>query len=73
MRSEKVEVTAKFRFWAKITFICMKIGSEDFVYNKRTNLPVVMDEQLFEKIQECHLAVGHSGRDKTWAEVNSHG
>lgn len=27
---------------------------------------------MFEKIKECHTAVGHSGRDKTWAEVSKY-
>lgn len=27
---------------------------------------------MFEKIKECHIAVGHSGRDKTWAEVSKY-
>lgn len=69
LTSRESNVSPKFRFWAKKTFISVKIGGKEFVYNKKTNLPVVTHEQLFEKIEECHLAVGHSGRDKTWAEV----
>ncbi|CAF4388668.1 unnamed protein product [Rotaria magnacalcarata] len=34
-----------------------------------SKLPVVTYEDLFEKINECHTAVGHLGRDKTWHEI----
>jgi hypothetical protein len=72
--SKETNVSPKFRFWAKKTFINIKIGEKEFVHNKKTHLPVVTHEQLFEKIEEFHLAVGPSGRDKTWVEVhkNSH-
>jgi len=33
-----------------------------------TNLNV--DENIFQTINECHNAVGHLGRDKTWHEVS---
>ena len=69
LKAEETNDSAKFRFWAKKTFMYVTIGAKEFVYNKKTNLPVVMHEDLFDKLQECHLAVGHSGRDKTWAEV----
>ena len=69
LNGEDIDVSAKFRFWTRKTFICMRIGSNDFVYDKQTNLPLVKHENLYEKILECHVFVGHSGRDKTWAEV----
>jgi hypothetical protein len=54
----------QFKFWAKKHFNLVKIG-EQF---KEKSL-VVTFENLFEKINECHTAVGHLGRDKTWHKV----
>ena len=47
----------------------VQIGSQVFVHKKESNLPIIIHELIYEKILECHFAVGHSGRDKTWAEV----
>ncbi len=47
----------------------VKIGEQDILYSSKEKLPVVTFENLFEKINECHTAVGHPGRDKTWHEV----
>ena len=60
---------AQFKFWAKNRFNLVKIGEQDILYTIKEKLPVVIYENLFEKINECHIAVGHLGRDKTWREV----
>ncbi|CAF3830042.1 unnamed protein product [Rotaria sp. Silwood1] len=39
------------------------------LYSSKEKLPVVTFETIFQKIDECHSAVGHLGRDKTWSEV----
>ena len=69
LNSEICDESAKFKFWARENFIIVQIGSEPFVYEKESKLPVITHESMYEKIFECHLSVGHSGRDKTWAEV----
>ena len=61
---------AQFKFWAKKHFNLVKIGDQDILYSLKEKLPVVTYENLFEKISECHTAVGHLGRDKTWHEVS---
>jgi hypothetical protein len=60
----------QFKFWAKKRFQLVKIGDQEILYSSKEKLPVVIFEQLFEKINECHTAVGHLGRDKTWHEVS---
>ena len=47
----------------------MEIGSSDIIYHIKNNTPLITHEKIYEKINECHIAVGHSGRDKTLAEV----
>ncbi len=59
----------QLKFWAKKHFNLVKIGEQDILYPSKEKLPVVTFENLFEKINECHTAVGHLGRDKTWHEV----
>ena len=60
---------AKFKFWAKHRFYLVKIGDQQILYSSKEKLPVVSFETLFQKIDGCHSAVGHLGRDKTWHEV----
>ena len=69
LKSNSINVSSKFKFWARQTFRMVQIGSSDLIYSIKTNLPLVTYEKLYEKITDCHTAVGHSGRDKTWAEV----
>lgn len=69
LKLEYSNESAKFKFWARKNFVLMLIGLEQVVHDKKTNLPIITHELIYEKILECHLAVGHSGRDKTWAEV----
>jgi hypothetical protein len=59
----------QLKFWAKKHFYMDRIGDQDILYSLKEKLPVVTFENLFEKINECHTAVGHLGRDKTWHEV----
>jgi hypothetical protein len=47
----------------------VKIGEQDILCSSKEKLPMVTFENLFEKINECHTAVGHLGRDKTWHKV----
>ncbi|CAM4848220.1 unnamed protein product, partial [Rotaria magnacalcarata] len=51
------------------TFKIIEIKSIELVYDIKKNLPLITFENLYEKIKECHVAVGHSDRDKTWSEV----
>ncbi|CAF2086643.1 unnamed protein product [Rotaria magnacalcarata] len=43
----------------------------ELIYATKYNLPLIPHEKIYEKIYECHIAVGHSGRDKTWAEIKT--
>jgi hypothetical protein len=70
LKSKNTAVSAKFKFWVRRTFSLVEIGSSQLIYNKKNNLPLISHENMYEKIADCHKAVGHSGRDKTWAEVN---
>jgi hypothetical protein len=47
----------------------MKIGSSNLVFNKKNKLPLISHEEIYEKINKCHMAVAHSGRHKTWSQV----
>ena len=77
MYNEVVQILTKteekhqpqLKFWAKKNFNVVRIGEQDILYSLKEKLPVVTFENLFEKINECHTAVGHLGRDKTWHEV----
>ena len=71
LNSADIEVSLKFKFWVRHTFCLMKIGSTNLIYNKKSNLPLITQENMYEKINDCHTSVGHSGRDKTWNEVNT--
>ena len=70
LKEENKNVSAKFKFWVRQTFRLVQIGSTDLVYALKNNLPLVTHEQIYYRVVDCHVAVGHSGRDKTWAEVN---
>ena len=59
-----------FSFWAKKCLTLAKINDQFVVYSAKDKVPVVKYENLFETIDECHLSVGHLGRDKTWSEVS---
>ena len=69
LKEETNNASAKFKFWTKQTFRLVQIGSTDLIYNKKKNLPLIKHENIFYRIADCHVSVGHSGRDKTWAEV----
>jgi hypothetical protein len=70
LKGEPTSVSPKFKYWSRETFKLMQIGSKEIIYTKKNNLPLITQEDLYEKILECHTVVGHSGRDKTWFEVN---
>ena len=69
LKSQNINVSSKFKFLVRQTFRLVQIGSSDLIYVAKTNLPLITHENLYVKITDCHVAVGHSGRDKTWAEV----
>ena len=60
---------AQLKFWVLKNFKLVTIGDQNVVYEKGSNLPVITYANLYEKINECHMRVGHHGRDKTWVEV----
>jgi hypothetical protein len=60
---------AQLKFWVLKNFKLVSIGDQKVVYEKKSNLPVITYENLYGKINECHIRVGHHGRDKTWVEV----
>ena len=62
---------SQFKFWVHKNFKLMKIGDQDFVYDIKSNNPIVTHENLYIKIKECHEKVDHQGRDKTWLQVCS--
>ena len=68
--SSETKYDHQFNFWAKKHFTIVKIGDKPAVHSIKKKLPVVTYEDLFDTINECHAAVGHLGRDKTWHEVN---
>jgi len=70
LAKEEYKSGAKFKFWAKQRFYLVKIGDQQILYSSKEKLPAVTFERMFQKIDECHSAVGHLERDKTWSEVN---
>ena len=70
LRSKPTDTSPKFKFWAKQSFRVISVVSSEIIVSKKNNLPIVSHENLYDKIRDCHIAVGHSGRDKTWAEVD---
>jgi hypothetical protein len=70
LKEENQNVQPKFKYWVKRTFRIVQIGSSDLIYVIKNNLPLVTHENIYHKVADCHVSVGHSGRDKTWAEVN---
>ena len=71
LKSEDIDVSPKFKFWVRHTFCLAKIGATDLIYNIKSNLPLITQENMYEKINDCHTNIGHSGRDKTWSEVST--
>lgn len=61
----------KFKHWAKKLYKLGMVGSQNIIFCKKSGCPVVAREEIFQTISTCHTNVGHSGRDKTWAEVKS--
>ena len=56
---------AQFRCWVNKHFKLITIGGSQVVYEKKLNNPVIIYEQIYKTIKECHARVGHHGRDKT--------
>ncbi|CAM4847562.1 unnamed protein product [Rotaria magnacalcarata] len=71
LKSQNVNQSSKFKFWVRNTFRLVQIGLCELIYTTKNNLPLIAHEKNYEKIYECHIAVGHSGRDKTWAEIKT--
>ena len=65
VKCEDVDVSPKFKFWVRHTFCLIEIGLNEVIYNKKSDLPLIRQENMYEKINDCHTTVGHSGRDKT--------
>ncbi|CAF4643031.1 unnamed protein product, partial [Rotaria socialis] len=61
LKSQNVNRPSKFKFWVRNTFRLVQIGLCELIYTTENNLPLIAHE----KIYECHIAIGHSGRDKT--------
>ena len=60
----------QFKHWAQKHFMLVKVGDADVVYSRdKISRPVVVHEEVYTKLSECHNRVGHHGRDKTWHEV----
>ncbi|CAF3436338.1 unnamed protein product [Rotaria socialis] len=68
LKENNKNTSAKFKFWVRQTFRLVQIGSTDLVYVIKNDLPLVTHEQIYYRVVDSHVAVGHSGRDKTWAE-----
>ncbi|CAF2083011.1 unnamed protein product [Rotaria magnacalcarata] len=71
LKSQNVNQSSKFKFWVRNTFRLVQIGLCELIYTTKNNLPLIAHEKNYEKIYECHIAVGHSGCDKTWAEIKT--
>ncbi|CAF3372080.1 unnamed protein product [Rotaria socialis] len=69
LKENNKNTSAKFKFWVRQTFRLVQIGSTDLVYVIKNDLPLVTHEQIYYRVVDSHVAVGHSGRDKTWAEI----
>jgi hypothetical protein len=60
----------QFKYWVQKHFMLVKVGELDVVYSRdKISRPVVVYEEVYTKLNECHNRVGHHGRDKTWHEV----
>ncbi|CAF4190830.1 unnamed protein product [Rotaria magnacalcarata] len=69
LKANYTDKSAKFKFWVRQTFRLVQIGSTDLVYVIKNDLLLVTHEQIYYRVVDCHVAVGQSGRDKTWAEI----
>lgn len=62
-------VTSKQRRWLA-AFSVIDYGVAKKLIRKGTELEVVKNSELFEKVHEVHVAGGHCGRDKIQAELS---
>ena len=60
---------AQFKFWVNKHFKLITIGGLKVVYEKKSSNPVIIYEQIYKTIKECHERVGHHECDQTWKEV----
>ena len=60
---------AKFKVRSHQHFKMEEIGARNVLYCKKLSKPIVTKERLFDVVLQCHVNVGHSGRDKTWAQI----
>ena len=58
-----------FNFWVKRRFTVVTFGDQRTIYCKEEKLPIVIYENLLQTLNECHNAVGHLGRDKTFQMI----
>ena len=63
---------AKFKVRSNKHFTMEESGARTVLYCKKLSKPIVTKERLFDVVLQCHVNVGHSGRDKTWAQIKSH-
>lgn len=66
--------SAQFRFWARRMFNLSQPGASASggIVLLHNNLPVAIQEQLYDLLCYCHGSVGHGGRDKTCLAVRKH-
>ncbi|CAF4607507.1 unnamed protein product, partial [Didymodactylos carnosus] len=61
-----------FIFWARNNFVLVRTAGIETVSCAKSKKSVCVYEAFFTVISECHIAVSHGGRDKTFGEIQSH-
>ncbi|CAF1358344.1 unnamed protein product [Didymodactylos carnosus] len=61
-----------FIFWARNNFVLVRTAGIETVSCAKSKKSVCVYEAFFTVISECHIAVSHGGRDKTFGEIQTH-
>ena len=67
---EAENYSAKLGYWVRNTFYIMNIGERSILHHTKTKKPVCPKEELYDKLCEFHLEVGHGGMNKTYDAVH---
>ena len=71
LRSEDSEVVpeeGKHQRWRRNMYV-VDFGGSKKLMRRKTNLEVVKRSEIFDRIHDVHIALGHAGRDKLVAEI----
>ena len=67
---EAENYSAKLGYWIRNTFYIMNIGERSILHHTKTKKLVCPKEELYDKLCEFHLEVGHGGMNKTYDAVH---